>query len=124
MNTHLKLKSYKIFSKSGNDRTDKKGKTKAHQSGGFPKAVLLKDELLRKELLTQYFDDILNRDIAARHKIKETDKLENLALFYGTNFTRKFTFNGIKKIIDFAVRFKNNKLLDVARTFCELIKKG
>jgi len=71
------------------------------QSGGFPKAVLLKDELLRKELLTQYFNDILNRDIAARHKIKETDKLENLALFYGTNFTRKFTFNGIKKIIDF-----------------------
>ncbi|MEW6609989.1 MAG: AAA family ATPase, partial [bacterium] len=30
------------------------------QLGGFPKIVLTRDELLRKELLTQYFNDILS----------------------------------------------------------------
>ena len=34
---HLKLKPYRIFSKSGSNNTNrKKGKIKAHQSGGFP----------------------------------------------------------------------------------------
>jgi len=71
------------------------------QLGGFPKIVLTKDELLQKELLTQYFNDILTRDIVNRYKVKDEDKLENLALFYSTNFTGKYSFNRIKKVIDF-----------------------
>lgn len=47
--------------------------------GGFLKIVLTKDELLRKELLSQYFHDILSRDIVNRYKMKNVDKLENLA---------------------------------------------
>ncbi len=71
--------------------------------GGFPKVVLTKDELLRKELLTQYFNDILTRDIGDRYKVKDVDKLRNLALFYCTNFTRKYTFNKVKKMADFSL---------------------
>ena len=73
------------------------------QLGGFPKIVLTKDELLRKELLSQYFTDIITRDIVNRHKVKDVGKLENLALFYSTNFTRTYSFNKIKKVIDFSV---------------------
>jgi len=73
------------------------------QSGGFPKIVLTEDELLRKELLSQYFNDILTRDIVNRHKVKEIGKLENLALFYSTNFTCKYSFNKIKRVIDFSL---------------------
>ncbi len=69
--------------------------------GGFPKIILAQDELLRNELLSQYFNDILIKDIVERHKIKDISKLKNLALFYSTNFTRGFTFNNIKKITDF-----------------------
>ena len=71
--------------------------------GGFPKVVLTEDELLRKELLTQYFNDILTKDIVDRFNIKDAGKLKNLALFYGTNFTRKYTFNKVKKIIEFSL---------------------
>jgi len=71
--------------------------------GGFPKVVLTKDELLRKELLTQYFNDILTKDIVERHNLKETSKLRNLALFYSTNFTRKYTFNKVRKVADFSL---------------------
>lgn len=73
------------------------------QTGGFPKIVLTEDELLRKELLVQYFNDILSRDIVSRHKIKEVDKLQKLALFYSTNFTRLYSFNKIEKVIDFSL---------------------
>ncbi len=71
------------------------------QRGGFPKIVLTADELLRKELLAQYFHDILTRDIADRHKVKELGKLKNLALFYAANFTRLYSFNKVKQMADF-----------------------
>jgi len=35
INTHLKLKPYKTFSKSGKNKINEKGKINAHQSGGF-----------------------------------------------------------------------------------------
>ena len=71
--------------------------------GGFPKVVLTKDLLLQKELLAQYFNDILVKDVAERYKIKEVGKLKNLALFYSTNFTRGYTFNKVKKVADFSL---------------------
>ena len=71
--------------------------------GGFPKIVLTQDELLRKELLSQYLNDILTKDIVDRYKVKDVAKLKNLALFYCTNFTRKYTFNKVKKVVDFSL---------------------
>ncbi|MCG2712075.1 MAG: ATP-binding protein [Candidatus Omnitrophica bacterium] len=72
-------------------------------TGGFPKVVLTKGELLRKELLLQYFNDILTKDVVERYKIKDVSKLKNLALFYNTNFTRSYSFNKVKKVADFAL---------------------
>lgn len=71
--------------------------------GGFPKIVLTEDEFLRTELLAQYFNDILTKDVTERYKVKDINKLKNLALFYSTNFTRGYTFNKIKKVADFAL---------------------
>jgi len=73
------------------------------KTGGFPKAVLTSDELVRKELLIQYFNDILTKDVVERFKIKDAGKLKNLAIFYSTNFTRSLSFNKVKKIADFAL---------------------
>jgi predicted AAA+ superfamily ATPase len=73
------------------------------KTGGFPKAVLTKDEILRKELLAQYFGDILTKDVVDRHKIKDVGKLKNLALFYSANFTRGYSFHKVKKVADFAL---------------------
>ena len=102
------------------------------QIGGFPKVVLTEDELLRKELLTQYFNDILTKDIVNRYKVKETGKLQNLALFYSTNFTRKYTFNKVKKLSDFSLsldsihRFshylENSFLIDSLKRFSYSLK--
>lgn len=88
------------------------------QSGGFPKIILTEDELLRKELLSQYFNDILSRDIVNRYRVKDADKLEKLALFYGTNFTRKYNYNKIKRVTDFALS------LDSIQRFSHYLKNA
>lgn len=72
-------------------------------TGGFPKVVLTDDPLVRKELLSQYFDDILTRDVAERYRIKELAKLKNLALLYLTWMARPYSFNKIKKMADFSL---------------------
>lgn len=87
-------------------------------SGGFPKIILTGDELLRKELLSQYFNDILSRDIVNRYKVKDADKLEKLALFYGTNFTRRYNYNKIKRLTDFHLS------LDSIQRFSQYLKNA
>lgn len=99
---NIELKSDKFW-RLKNKNVLKKLSWEYLQVGGFPKVALTKDELLRKELLTQYFNDILTRDIVDRYKVKSVDKLRNLALFYSTNFTRKYSFNKVKKVADFSL---------------------
>lgn len=94
--------------------------------------MLTKDDLLRKELLSQYFHDILSRNIVNRYKVKDVDKLESLALFYCSNFTSKYSFNKIKRVIDFSLsldsihRFsrylKNTFLIDFLPRFSYYLK--
>lgn len=84
--------------------------------GGFPKIVLTEDELVRKELLAQYFSDILTKDISERHGVKDVGKLKNLALYYVMNFTRGMTFNKVKKFAEF------NLSLDSIRRFSHYLE--
>lgn len=60
--------------------------------GGFPKIALVKNEKEKRELLDTYFRDIIVKDIIFRHKIKETEKLENLAKYYLTNISTSQSF--------------------------------
>ncbi len=68
--------------------------------GGFPKAVLTKDELLKRQLLTSYFNDIITKDIVERYKIRDISKIKNLALFYAANLCEFISFNSIKKMLE------------------------
>jgi uncharacterized protein len=47
--------------------------------GGFPEVVLAGDEERKQGLLQQYFDDILFKDVALRHRIRDLPLLRNLA---------------------------------------------
>lgn len=53
--------------------------------GGFPEAVLLADEHKKRILLTQYFEDILYKDVAFRHGLKEINLLKKLGVYALTN---------------------------------------
>jgi predicted AAA+ superfamily ATPase len=49
--------------------------------GGFPEVVLTPDTERKKELLRQYFDDTLFKDVALRHEIRDLPLLRNLAVY-------------------------------------------
>lgn len=67
--------------------------------GGFPKACLLEGEQDKKEVLNAYFRDIMIKDVVMRHRIREVEKLEELAKYYLTNTASLQSFNNIRKVI-------------------------
>lgn len=50
------------------------------ETGGFPQAVLSEDDYLRVQLLQDYFESIVLRDVALRYEIRDTHELRNFAL--------------------------------------------
>lgn len=63
--------------------------------GGFPEYLRHNDA----EVLTQLYEDILYRDVAARHDIKNTRTLRELALYYMSNVSTLCSFNKLKTML-------------------------
>lgn len=60
--------------------------------GGFPEPLNYDSP----DLLAQLYDDILYRDVATRHDIKNTRALRELALYYMSNVATLASFNKLK----------------------------
>ena len=60
--------------------------------GGFPEPLVYDSP----ELLAQLYDDIIYRDVAARHDIKNTRALRELALYYMSNVATLASFNKLR----------------------------
>ena len=67
--------------------------------GGFPEVVLKKEATDKLLLLKSYFEDIVFRDVAARHEIRDTSNLMNLAVYLFTNIARKTSVNLLGKYV-------------------------
>ncbi len=65
--------------------------------GGFPEIFFAKEEF-KSQILKQYFDDILYKDIIDRHNIN-SKKAKDLALFLITNFTSKFSLRNLRNVL-------------------------
>ncbi|MEK6816062.1 MAG: ATP-binding protein [Nanoarchaeota archaeon] len=65
--------------------------------GGFPEVVLEKDDVNKKVLLQQYFEDIINKDIISRHSIRNVEMVFNLARYVIENSGRKTSLNKLGK---------------------------
>ncbi len=90
--------SYREFLKYTQKENNSENFTEYLIRGGFPE-YLAQD---RKEILQQLFRDILFRDIAVRHGLKNTHELEQLALFLLSNTAKETTFNSLRKILNLA----------------------
>ena len=71
--------------------------------GGFPEVVLNKNEEFKRKVLASYYEDIINRDIVQRFRVKKTDKLKTLVHFFLTNISSYASFNKISKFIHLPV---------------------
>lgn len=67
--------------------------------GGMPKSALLKNDEDKVLLLRNYFEDILNRDIVSRFKIRQIEKLKILTKFYFSNISSLISYNRVAKFL-------------------------
>jgi hypothetical protein len=67
------------------------------ESGSFPEVVLAKE---RKEILLGYFEDILNKDIMKRFKIRKGEHLMSLTRFYLSNISSLTSFSSLEKFLN------------------------
>lgn len=65
--------------------------------GGFPE-VALSDK--KKEILISYFDDILEKDLIKRYKIRKLEKIKEMLRFYFTNSSCLVSFSSLGKNLE------------------------
>jgi len=63
--------------------------------GGMPEYLKYQDQTLLKGV----YDDILYRDIVARHDIKQVKALRELGLYFLSNIGTAFSYNNMKKVL-------------------------
>ncbi len=67
--------------------------------GAFPEVVLSSQ---KKELQLMYFEDILNKDIVRKYRIRKSEKLKSLAKYYLSNVSNLITFSSLGKQLGIA----------------------
>lgn len=74
--------------------------------GGFPEIVLTGNQTLLK----QYFFDIIQKDIVMRHAVRETAKLEKMAVFLMSNSSKIVSLESLKKTFDISYKMVSTYL--------------
>lgn len=99
--------------------------------GGFPEIFKTKNNELKRELLLNYYDTIVLKDCIANHNIRETKKLQELALYLLTNNSSLYSYNSLSKAIDsnentlkeFVHIFEDSFLIDEIKNFSYTLKQ-
>lgn len=86
------------------------------QWGGFPEVVVSTDDRRKELLLKQYFDDILFKDIALRHNIRDNMMLRNIAVHLLTQTASLVSFQRISKMFGVS--------LELAQSYCHYLQEA
>ncbi len=120
--------SFREFLKLRNKKQDKSTFQEYFTKGGFPEYL----KTGKAEILHELLNDILIRDIAIRHNIRNTKTLREMALYLITNVGKEFSYNSLKKIfslgstntaIGFISYFEDSYLLFTVTKFDYSLKK-
>jgi len=65
--------------------------------GSFPEVVLNKE---KREILMRYYDDIINKDLINRYKIRKVEQIKSLSRYYLTNVSNLITFTSLEKYLN------------------------
>jgi len=95
LTTELFPFSYGEFLKLTKLSSGIKSYTRYFKEGGFPE--YLKDE--SDSILHELLKDVVLRDVAIRHKIKDIQNLNKLVSYLITNVGKEFSYNSLKKIV-------------------------
>lgn len=84
--------------------------------GGFPEVVLAEDDYRKELLLRQYFDDILFKDVAVRHEIRDVNTLRNMAVHLLTQTGNLISAQRLSKLFGVS--------LDLAKSYCGYLQEA
>ncbi len=84
--------------------------------GGLPEIVLSKNTDRKRILLKQYLDDVLFKDVAMRHQIRDVTLLRNVAIHLITQTACLFSINRIAKIFEIS--------LETASSYCNFLRES
>ena len=92
------------------------------QNGSFPELAIKEN---KKEILLTYFNDLLEKDIIRRYKIRKKEQVKKLLKFYFSNVSCLMSFNSIEKFLEisadtiekFSDYFENAYLLFFLKRF-------
>ncbi len=68
--------------------------------GAFPELITIEDTYKRRELLREYLQDIIYKDIVNRYEIRSTHNLNLLVNYYLTNISSPHSSYSIKKALE------------------------
>jgi uncharacterized protein len=99
--------------------------------GGFPEVVLEKKKEIKKEILSNYYKNILYQDIVPRFDVKNTKEIENLLLYLFSNIGQKYSYNSLasflkmndKTVKEYIGFFEKSFLLFEISNYQHLLKK-
>lgn len=100
--------------------------------GGLPRAVATSDAAARRQLLQQYFDDILAKDIVFRHEVRNTSLLRDLALVLLNNVSNLMSFARLARTLgtspsavqSLVSHVEESLMLHTARFFSHSVKES
>jgi predicted AAA+ superfamily ATPase len=84
--------------------------------GSLPKVILAENDFQREKLLSQYFDDILHKDIALRHNVRDLTTLRALAVHLLTQTSSLISFQRLAAV------FNVSPVL--AQNYCSYLKES
>ncbi|MDA2922413.1 ATP-binding protein [Patescibacteria group bacterium AH-259-L07] len=98
------------------------------ETGAFPEVVLREN---KKEILLTYFNDLLEKDLLKRYRVRKAEKLKELLRFYLSNISSLITFRSLEKFLGvstdtiekFSNYFTNTYLLFFVKRFSYKIKE-
>ena len=84
--------------------------------GGLPEIVLSQSNERRELLLKQYFDDLLFKDVAMRHEIRDIALLRNLAVYLMTQTASLVSYNRIANQFGISI--------EKSRSYCACLQEA
>lgn len=127
INTELFPFSYNEYLTYTKQVPSAKSLGKYMNEGGMPEYLKSKRSIILRSLV----DDILIRDIAVRHNIRNIEQLRQLALFLFTNNTKPYSANSLSKtingiatstILDYIDYMRNAYLIDTLGAYSTSIR--
>lgn len=87
------------------------------QEGGFPEIVINKNKETNKEILFNYYKNILYLDIVPRYNIKDTNNLEKLSNYLLNNITHKYSYNKLSSHLGFSDKTIKDYILNLEKSY-------